>query len=120
MVTIEHAMTAEELLQTPGLGRYELLHGELIMTSPTGEEHGLVVFNLTLALGAFVRQHKLGRVFGVETGFIIARNPDTVRAPDVAFVRAKRLLPRRARGSFPACPTWPWKWSHPPTAPATC
>ena len=38
-----------------------------------------------------IRQRELGFVFGAETGFIISRDPDTVRAPDAAFVAAKRL-----------------------------
>src|SRR5206468_12011006 len=41
--------------------------------------------------GHFVRTRQLGEVFGAETGFTIARNPDTVRAPDVAFVTSARI-----------------------------
>jgi Uma2 family endonuclease len=104
MVTIERAMTAEQLLQTPGLGRCELLHGELVMMSPAGEEHGAIVMNLSAPLATFVRQRGLGRVFGAETGFVITRNPDTVRAPDVAFVRAERLSPTPGKGFFPGPP----------------
>lgn len=104
MVTIEHAMTAEELLQTPGLGRCELLHGELVMMSLEGEEHGLVVVNITVPLAIHIRQNGLGGVFGAETGFIIARNPDTVRAPDVGFVRAERVSPAPGQGFFPGPP----------------
>ena len=38
-----------------------------------------------------VREHELGVVYAAETGFVISRRPDTVRAPDVAFVRQARL-----------------------------
>jgi len=38
----------------------------------------------------FVRQHRLGRVY-LETGFVLQRDPDTVRGPDVAFVATKQL-----------------------------
>jgi Uma2 family endonuclease len=104
MVTIERAMTAEQLLQTPGLGRCELLHGELVMMSPAGEEHGSITARVTIRLGAFVLERRLGRVFGAETGFVIGRNPDTVRAPDVAFVRAERLSPTPGKGFFQGPP----------------
>jgi Uma2 family endonuclease len=38
-----------------------------------------------------VKANKLGVVFGAETGFKIASSPDTVRAPDIAFVRRERI-----------------------------
>ncbi len=40
-----------------------------------------------------VRGHKLGRVFAAETGFKLSTNPDTVLAPDIAFVSAERAKP---------------------------
>ncbi len=104
MATTEHPMTANQLLQTPGLGRCELLQGELIMMSPAGEEHGAIVMNISAPLATFVRQNGLGRVFGAETGFLIVRDPDTVRAPDMAFVRAERLSPTPGKGFFPGPP----------------
>jgi Uma2 family endonuclease len=86
--------TADELLKLPmGMGKcYELVAGELIVMSPGGWRHGSVISNLHVALGSFVRQHDLGVLFGAETGFQLARNPDTVRAPDIAFI-AKQNLP---------------------------
>jgi len=74
------------------------------MMSPAGFEHGSIVMNVTLALGGFVKQHRLGRVAGSETGFRISRDPDTVRAPDVAFVRAERVPAEPVRGYFQGAP----------------
>ena len=74
------------------------------MMSPAGSEHGRIVVNVTLPLGIFVKQRKLGVVYGAETGFLIARDPDTVRAPDVGFVRAERVPPSPIRGFFPGAP----------------
>ena len=92
MSTTTQWMTAEELLRLPrGRFRYELVKGELITMSPAGSEHGAIVVNLTLLLGQHVKANKLGIVFGAETGFKIAENPDTVLAPDVAFISRERI-----------------------------
>ncbi len=92
MVTRTTTVTAEQLLVLPDDGkRYELIQGELRMMSPAGGRHGRVAHNVGLILGTHVRQTELGVVFAAETGFLIARDPDTVRAPDVAFVNGERL-----------------------------
>jgi Uma2 family endonuclease len=85
-------MTADELLKLPrGRFRYELVKGELITMSPAGSEHGAIVVNVTVLLAQHVKAHQLGIVFGAETGFKIAENPDTVLAPDVAFISRERI-----------------------------
>lgn len=71
---------------------------------PAGSEHGGIIGNLTILLGTFVKKRKSGRIFGAETGFFIHRNPDTVRAPDVAFVRIERLSAKLPRGFFEGPP----------------
>jgi Uma2 family endonuclease len=85
-------VTAEQLLAMPDDGkRYELIQGELRMMSPIGGRHGRLAHNLGLLLGAHVRQADLGVVYAAETGFLLSRSPDTVCAPDVAFVVAERF-----------------------------
>lgn len=92
MTTATATMTAEELLQLPQDNmRHELIEGELTTMPPTNSEHGVRTFRVTLRLGVFIEKHALGEAFGAETGFIIARNPDTVRAPDFAFVCKARI-----------------------------
>jgi Uma2 family endonuclease len=54
-------------------------------------------------LGEYVEPRKLGTILAAETGFLLSRDPDTVRAPDVAFVRAERE-PGPIRGYFPGAP----------------
>jgi Uma2 family endonuclease len=99
-------MTAEDLWRLPPDGlRHELVYGELRTMAPSGGEHGRVTSNVHDALSPYVRAHGLGRGFVAETGFLLARNPDLVRAPDVAFVRQERLdALGRVRGYWPGAP----------------
>src|SRR5882724_10950500 len=71
--------------------RYELVEGELIRMAPAGAEHGKVTVKITTPLSVHVDANNLGTVYAAETGFIIRQNPDTVRAPDVAFVSRERI-----------------------------
>lgn len=100
-------VTADELLAMPtGIGnRYELVAGELRVMSPSGWRHGNVVSKLHVQLASFIHRHQLGMTFGAETGFRLAINPDTVRAPDIAFV-AKQNVPEELpeRGYWPGAP----------------
>jgi Uma2 family endonuclease len=92
MSQIAKRVTADELLAMPSDSkRYELVQGELRMMSPTGGRHGRIAQKLLRRLGNYVEQQQLGETFAAETGFLLSRNPDTVRAPDVAFVAAARL-----------------------------
>jgi Uma2 family endonuclease len=85
-------LTAEDLLEMPRDDwRYELVEGALHRMPPPGFAHGSLAGQLGGLLFAHVRRHKLGRVLAAETGFQISSNPDTVRAPDVAFVSNERL-----------------------------
>ncbi len=85
-------MTAEELLHAniPDQ-RTELVRGVLVVREPTGGRHGRVANELSRVIGNHVHAHELGTVYAAETGFTLARRPDTVRAPDVAFVRRERV-----------------------------
>jgi Uma2 family endonuclease len=85
-------LTADELLHVriPDK-RVELVRGVLVVREPAGGRHGRVALSIAIELGSYVRAHQLGAVYAAETGFTLARDPDTVRAPDVAFVRRERL-----------------------------
>lgn len=85
-------MTAEELLHAqPPHKRTELVRGVMRVSEPASARHGLVAGRILVALSSHVRSHRLGEVFAAETGFTLARGPDTVRAPDAAFVSRERL-----------------------------
>ena len=92
MRTLKKLFTAEELLCLPTTGRrLELVKGEVYEMAPAGGPHGYVAMNIGILLGVHVRADGLGRVFAAETGFILHRDPDTVRAPDAAFISYDRL-----------------------------
>ena len=106
MQPVVSALSAEHLLAMPDDGwRYELVEGELHRMPPAGRQHGRVTMNFAWRLAQFVRERSLGVVFAAETGFLLHRNPDTVRAPDVAFVNAARSAnPEPQEGFFSGAP----------------
>lgn len=92
-MTTRTLMTAEQLLALPDEppARRDLVEGELWEMAAAGTKHGALGSRLDRIIGRYVEDHHLGEVFAAETGFTLARNPDTVLAPDVAFVRADRV-----------------------------
>ena len=73
------------------------------MMIPPGFEHGRIAGRLTVRIGSHVEARGLGSICAAETGFLLARKPDTVRAPDLAFLRASRA-PGPDRGYYPGAP----------------
>lgn len=72
------------------------------MMSPAGWKHGEIVHRLHVILGRYIEDHRLGKGFGAETGFLLFSEPDTVRAPDFAFIANENLPAIR-----PADAYWP-------------
>lgn len=92
-------MTAEELLASPRSNvRSELVRGRLVVREPASWRHGDVAARLLVAISNHLTAERRdrgmaaarGRVVAAETGFTLQRNPDTVRAPDVAYIRSER------------------------------
>lgn len=80
--------------------RYEIMRGELVRMSPAGFYHGAIASAVAMHLRLFVVRHQLGQVVTNDSGFILARGPDTMLGPDIAFVRADRLPPIEEQQSF--------------------
>ena len=96
-------VTAEDLflmMHDDAGKRYELVRGELQEMPPAGGYHGNVAFTIASIIGEHIRGKDLGVGFTAETGFVTGRAPDSVRAPDVAFVSKERLAGGRAPDGF--------------------
>ena len=100
MTAASNGMTAEQLLgyEIPGK-RLELVRGQLVVREPASFSHGA----LSLRIGVVLTNHltrerdqqgwtmSRGRLATADPGFTLARRPDTVRAPDVAYVSRERF-----------------------------
>lgn len=87
-------LTAEEFFHLPDPphgGKMELVLGRVVEHMPVSGKHGVRALAIGQALRTFVRQHDLGECM-VETGYILRRNPDLVRAPDVSFLASEHIL----------------------------
>ena len=95
-------VTAEDLRQVsiPGK-RVELVRGVLVVREPAGLPHGRITLNLARRLADHAEANQLGQVYVGDTGFTLARGPDTVRAPDIAFIAQERI-PTPEPAEFPA------------------
>lgn len=92
-------LTADDLLhlRLPHK-RTELVRGRLVVREPAGYRHGVIAARIAHLLVDFVEARGLGQVVGAETGFTVGRDPDTVRAPDAAFIARERLPSPTPRG----------------------
>jgi len=93
-------MTAAELLALGPDFHGELVRGRLVEMAPASWGHGIGGSTALRIIGNFVAEHQLGLVFTAETGFILSNDPDTVRAPDVAFVCNIRIPKSDDRSGF--------------------
>jgi len=100
-MTPQALMSADELLHLslPGK-RTELVRGVLVVREPAGARHGRIAADVAWRLRTHIEGTDSGDVYAAETGFTLTRDPDTVRAPDVAFVRKERL-PAPEPAGFP-------------------
>lgn len=99
--------TAEDLLHFREPGKTaELVRGVLIVREPPSTSHGIRAARLLHRVADFVRRHDLGEVIAQDTGFKIGREPDTVRAPDVAFVARDRVNLIAPEGYAELAPDW--------------
>src|SRR4051794_32454370 len=99
----ETLVTGEELYLMPDLGRCELVDGRIVPLSPTGRVHGRSAAGLASDLSMYVKANDKGEVLA-EVGVYIRRDPDTVRAPDIAFISHERLAGCKDEGYLDVAP----------------
>jgi Uma2 family endonuclease len=96
-------MTARQLSRDPETRKgWELWDEMLIVREPSGGEAEASGALRIERLSRYVRSRRLGWVTGSNQGFLVARSPDRVLAPDLAFTSRARL-PALPRSGFFAC-----------------
>lgn len=94
----ERLYTVEEFAALPADGRfYELVEGRIVPMTPADSFHSAVAMRIGRLLDSFVDDSGIGTVTGEQGGYRLTSDPATVRAPDVAFIRAER---QRKPGAF--------------------
>ncbi len=94
MTTAAGLLSAEDFAALPHDSlRLELVRGEILARPPGFGDHGVAVAQISFPLAAHICRQKLGLGYAAGTGFLLSRNPDTVRAPDFAFIQSSRLTP---------------------------
>jgi Uma2 family endonuclease len=89
MATTE-LLRAEDLLSPDVEGHgWELVRGRLVEVPLVGAQHGVAAVRVASLLLPHADRH--GGYVGVEIGYILARDPDTLRGPDVSYLRPGRL-----------------------------
>ena len=92
MTTKPKLLTADELLLLPDNGmQRELIRGVLTEDMPPGDEHGVLVAHIAWLLTSYSYENDFGQVRAGDSGFLLERDPDTVRGPDVAWASTDRL-----------------------------
>ena len=112
-------MTASELERLVLADKQtELVRGRLVIREPPGTRHGRIAATLSFHVSDFVHRERLGAVFAQDTGFRLQSNPDTVRAPDLAFVAQERASEIPDRGYASVAPDLVAEIVSPGDAPA--
>lgn len=99
MVTTQITVADFEVESNPD--RVELIDGEIVEMTPSSDGSSSVAARITVLIGMHVLPNNLGRLYSADGGFVLFPDRETVRVPDVAFVRAERMPQGEARRHFP-------------------
>jgi Uma2 family endonuclease len=102
MPVAQKLLTAEEFATLPNHEHANLINGEVISVMPPNPLHGMIALKFARILGDWLEQSKAG-IAGTDGGFILGRNPDRVRGPDVWFIRSERI-PEFSEGFWEVAP----------------
>jgi Uma2 family endonuclease len=99
-MSITKLHTAADLWVMGSEAPFELIEGELREVSPSEGPSSEIALNFVEVLRPYLRAHRLGRLSSEATGYVVARDPDTVLAPDVGFVRLELVADGFPHGTF--------------------
>ena len=87
--------TIEDLYHVEEDGKAEIVNGELVLMSPSGDLHGSAVLEIAVSLHKYSKQRKVGRAYSDNVGFIVNLPNRRSFSPDAAFYIGPRF-----RGKF--------------------
>ncbi|BCP66082.1 Uma2 family endonuclease [Thermus thermophilus] len=99
---VKTRLTAEEFFALP-LERGELVDGEVREERPPKPEHGRIAGEVFFRIRLWLEETRRG-VAGVEGGFVLRRDPDRVRSPDVWFLSHEKLKEVAREGFYEGAP----------------
>jgi Uma2 family endonuclease len=97
-------ITGEEFFRMPNIGSAELIAGEIVTHMPTGHPHGFIENIIGALLYIYLKTNQIGRALTGEVGIYTRRNPDQIRAADVAFISHERLSQANEEGFLDVAP----------------
>jgi Uma2 family endonuclease len=83
--------TIEDLYHVDEDGKAEIVDGELILMSPTGDLPGSAAGEIFVSLRGYARRTKAGRAYGDNIGFIVNLPNRKSFSPDAAFYVGPRF-----------------------------
>ncbi|MBV9863739.1 MAG: Uma2 family endonuclease [Abitibacteriaceae bacterium] len=89
----------EALYQVPENRKAEIVNGELILMSPTGDEPGYAGDEIFVALREYARRTGTGRAYGDNKGFLVQLPHRESFSPDAAFYTGPRSGMRFLQGA---------------------
>ena len=100
MIAVGSPVTPEQLLSLPESKGLEIVNGRIV-EKRMGYESSELAARLTVILGGYLLQHKLGRITATDAGFQCFPDDETkTRKPDLAIVLYSRLPKSQRVGSY--------------------
>jgi Uma2 family endonuclease len=102
--SVTPAITLEDFARLPRQGaRHEIDAGELLTLPPPKSRHALIALTVLESLQQYLKQRDTHRALP-EAGFILSRDPLTIRQPDVSVISRERIRATSADSYFEGAP----------------